>query len=81
MWIPLIMFVASLVIGYLLRPKTEYTAPKPAGIDDFNMPVASVGKDIPVVFGTCWVADPNVVWYGDLSNEPILQEGGGGKKG
>lgn len=79
-WVlPVVLFVASLVIGYLLRPKMEHTAPNPAGIDDFNMPTATTGKDIPVVFGTCWVNDPNCVWYGDLASEPIMSEGGGKK--
>jgi hypothetical protein len=78
-WWGIIFFIGSLVLGYLLRPKMNYTAPKPAGIDEFDFPTASPGREIPVVFGTRWVRGPNVVWYGHLKVDPIYSSSGGKK--
>lgn len=86
MWWSIGLFVASMVLSYLLRPPSqtpEQRDPKkPAGKGDFEFPTVSPGREIPVVFGTRWVKGPNVVWYGDIKHEPIKeeQEISGGKK-
>jgi hypothetical protein len=49
------------------RPK----AAKPAALEDFSVPTADEGREIPVVFGEVWLKSPNVVWYGDLRVEDI----------
>lgn len=38
---------------------------------DVNAPTADQGRPIPVVFGTCLIKSPNIVWYGDLVVVPI----------
>ena len=49
-------------------------APPPsAKIGDFTVPAATDGKEIPVLFGTREVVQPNVVWYGDLKTRPITE--------
>ena len=49
-------------------------APPPsAGLQDFDVPVATDGKEIPVLFGTREITQPNVVWYGDLKTRPITE--------
>ena len=49
---------------------------KPAGLNEFDIPTASVGREIPVLFGTRDIKGANVVWYGDLSVQPIVKKGG-----
>ncbi len=72
-----IIWIVTTALSYILAPKPE--APKPASLDDFNVPTADPERNIPVVFGTVWVEDPNTVWYGDLLAVPIRAEGGKGK--
>jgi hypothetical protein len=54
-WNFIVQIVASLVltaISYALSPKPKREAPKAAGLDDFDLPTAEEGRQIPVVFGT-----------------------------
>jgi hypothetical protein len=73
-WEYLVVLIIAALVSYALRPKP--TAPKPASLADFDIPVAEEGKEIPVVFGTVDIKDSNVLWYGDLQVEPILKSGG-----
>lgn len=57
-----------------LAPKPPQ--PKPAALQDFEVPVAEEGRPIPVVFGTVTLTGANVLWYGDLSTTPIKAKGG-----
>lgn len=57
-------------------PRTQSPQQKPASISDFNFPTADESRAVPVVFGTVKVADPNVVWYGDLTTRAIVKSGG-----
>ena len=70
----LIVLVVTNVIAYALAPKPP--APKPAALEDFDVPVAEEGRPIPVVFGTVTVTGANVLWYGDLRTTPIKSSGG-----
>lgn len=74
MWWNIAFYVASLVISYLFQPKPQNM--KPAGLGDVQAPVAEVGKEIPVLFGTRKLDGPNVVWYGHLRAVPIRKKGG-----
>lgn len=67
-------FVIALIVGVAMSPKPE-TQP-PAGLGDFDVPTAEVGKEIPVLFGTRDLKSANVVWYGDLLAVPIRKKGG-----
>jgi hypothetical protein len=73
----LAVLVVSALVASALAPKPP--APKPASLEDFDVPRAEEGRPIPVVFGTVTVTGPNVLWYGNLSSEPIRRRGG--KKG
>lgn len=57
-----------------LAPKPP--RPKPAALDDFDVPVAEEGRPVPVVFGTVTLTGANVLWYGDLRSDPIKAKGG-----
>ena len=80
MWWSIFFFVAAIVVSYALapRPKTpDREAPTPAGLEDFNVPTAKAGIEIPVLFGTRWLNAPNVVWYGDLKIQAKKEKAGG----
>lgn len=73
-WVQLILLVVSSIVSYALRPKPP--VPKPAALEDFDIPVAEQGRPIPVVFGTILLTGPNVLWYGDLRTSAIKEKGG-----
>lgn len=75
-WIQVAIWIAAIVISYLLAPKPKSNNPAPG---TFEAPTASEGSPIPVLFGRRWVRQANVVWYGDLLVQPIKAKGG--KKG
>jgi hypothetical protein len=70
----IVVFALAMVVSYALMPKPE--SRPPAGLGDFNVPTAEVGREIPVLFGTRELKGPNVVWYGDLRVVPIKKKGG-----
>lgn len=70
-WSFLVKLAITMIISYVLRPKPEKA--KPALLEDFDVPVAEDGKPICVVFGRRRVADPNIVWYGDLASTAIYK--------
>lgn len=69
-----VVLVVSAFISAALAPKPQQ--PKPAALQDFDVPVAEEGRPIPVVFGTVTLTGPNVLWYGDLRSTPIRSKGG-----
>lgn len=73
-WVQLIILVISYAISTALAPKPP--KPKPAAIEDFDIPVAEQGRPIPVIFGTVLITGPNVMWYGDLRTTAITVKGG-----
>lgn len=73
MWVQLAIFVVGLVLSYALAPKPKDA--EPANIEPGDMPTVDPAKKIPVIFGTVWVEDPNLVWYGDLSTDKIKSDG------
>lgn len=73
-WLMFLLFVGSIIIGELLKPKPQFTNAKPAGLGDFTFPTAQEGRPIPVVWGTAKIMGPNLVWYGNLATVPIIEE-------
>lgn len=73
-WVQLAVMIVSAIISYALTPKPPQ--PKPAALSDFDAPTAEEGRAVPVVFGEVWLKAPNVLWYGDLSSQPIRKKGG-----
>lgn len=63
------VLIAAYVISAALAPKP--VQPKPAALEDFDLPTAEQGREIAVIFGTVTVTGPNVVWYGNLRSEAI----------
>lgn len=68
-WITLLIYVGSAVLLELLRPRPDFDDPDAAGLSDFKMPTIGEGRPIPICWGTCKIAGPMVVWYGDLEVE------------
>lgn len=68
------------VIAYLIMPKPKQAKPEAAkAMDD---PTAEAGKPIPVVFGSIFIKDSNILWFGEKSHrEYDVKEKGKGKKG
>jgi len=68
----LIKLFVMVALAYVLRPKPATSrAPKPAGIEEFQIPTAEEGRSIQVLFGKRREKGPNVVWYGDLKSNAI----------
>lgn len=74
MWLQVILWVVTAIISYALTPKPK--GPKAAGLSDFQVPTAEIGREIPVLFGTRDITGPNVVWYGDLKTKAVKAKGG-----
>lgn len=70
----LLLSAASLVLSELLKPKPNFENAKPAGEGDFNFPTATEGRVVPLFWGRVKVAGPNVVWWGNLVQQPIKEK-------
>jgi hypothetical protein len=79
MWMWIVLYVAMTLVSSLLRPKPTIQNAKPGTIGDKDMPIASQSTPIPVVFGTVWITQPNVVWWGNLRVTAIRRSSGGKK--
>lgn len=71
-WAFLLINIATFLLTELLRPKPNIEDAKPAGLGDFNVPTATEGRVVPLIWGRVKMAGPNVVWYGDLIADPIV---------
>lgn len=69
MFVQLVVAIVLAVISYALAPKPP--APKPAALEDFDVPTAEEGRAIPVLFGEVEIKGANVMWYGDLDRRAI----------
>ncbi len=70
----LLLLVVSYFVSAALAPKPP--KPKPAALEDFDIPVAEQGRPVPVIFGTVLLTGPNVLWYGALRTTAIKEKGG-----
>lgn len=73
-WDQIIMIAVSLLISHATRVKPP--TPRPAALEEFNVPEAEDGRECAMIFGTVWIDDPNILYYGDLRNTPIKVKGG-----
>jgi len=65
--------VALNIVAYVLAPKPKQS--KPASATQLDDPIAEAGREIPVVFGTVWVTQPNCLWFGDKAvNEYAVRQ-------
>lgn len=74
MWVQIGLFIASLVISYLTRPKVKFDSPKPGTIE--AKAIATAGAEIPVLFGSREITGQNIVWWGDTKTKAIKKKGG-----
>lgn len=74
MFLPIFVFVATIALSLILRPKMPDTQAPATG--DLQFPTAESGSPITVVFGTVLIKGPNIVWYGDLGYKAIKSGGG-----
>lgn len=70
-WVELALFVIAIVLQELTRPKPKLEDERPKGLGDFNFPTATEGRVVPLIWGRVKLDGPNVVWYGDLVQDPI----------
>lgn len=75
----LVVLIIATVLSIVLRPKPVVPKLLPGQVS--NVPVAEQGKPIPVLFGTRYIRQPNVVWWGQVRAVPIVRKMGGGKSG
>jgi len=69
----LLNYLITFLITELLRPKPNIENAKPAGLGDFNVPTATEGRVVPIIWGKVKLSGPNIVWYGDLTNTAITR--------
>ena len=68
--------LGAVIFAYVFTSTPKQENAKPAGLGDFEVPTAEIGREIPVIFGTVKMESPNVVWTGDLRTVPIKSSGG-----
>jgi len=73
-WIYLLVYVAAMVVSELFKPKPDIENARPAGLGDFNVPTATEGRAVPLIWGTVEMSAPNIVWYGDLRTDRIREK-------
>lgn len=84
--IPLIYYalaisvISSAILALTAKRPSAPPPPSPASLSDFQIPQINEGTPQVVIFGTVWIPDWLVLWYGDLETVPITQTAGGGKK-
>lgn len=69
------VLIVTLILSYALRPKQQN--PPPDTLSDVSVPTIEIGKPVGVAFGEVWVDDSNILWFGDLSSQPIFATSGG----
>lgn len=73
-WLSLIGYLATVALGLLLKPKVKQEGQKPADLGDFQFPTATEDRYVPRLWGTSRISGPNVVWWGDLVQEAIVEK-------
>jgi hypothetical protein len=53
------------------REKKDDKAPVPSGQADIQAPTVEEGRAIALIWGTCLLSSPNVLWYGNLTSMAI----------
>jgi hypothetical protein len=70
-WLTLFLLAVTFVASELLRPKPRIENARP---QNFEAPTATQGRPVPLLWGRKKLAGPNVTWYGDYRQEPILEK-------
>lgn len=64
-FVPFLIAVAAMGVGYVLAPKTK--SQKPDQAEEMDNPTAEAGVPITVVFGQVTIKSPNTLWIGEKS--------------
>ena len=72
--VQIVIVIVAAIVAIAMAPKPPM--PKPAALEDFDVPTAEDGRPVAKVFGEVWITSPNNLWFGDLSSEPIKKKGG-----
>ena len=72
-WLALALFAGTTVLSGLLQKAPKVSA---SALGELQVPTAEEGRNLPVVWGTCVLKAPNVVWYGDYKCDPIKKSMG-----
>lgn len=75
MWEAIIFAVIALGGMVASRILSARRKPKQQEIESLEVPSASEGRPIPVVFGTVDLKNSNVVWWGDIKQVAVKQDG------
>lgn len=70
----LLTFIVSFLVSELLRPKPNLENAKPAGLGDFQVPTATEGRVVPIIWGRVNIKGANTVWYGALEARRIRKK-------
>ena len=62
------------LLSAALAPKPPQ--PKPAMLEDFQMPQVEEGRPVGMVFGHVIIKGATLAWYGNLSSEKIKKKSG-----
>jgi hypothetical protein len=72
-WIMLAIYAATTVLSGLLQKAPKIKA---SSLGEIQVPTAEEGRNLPVIWGTCCLQAPNVVWYSDYKVQPIKKSMG-----
>jgi len=64
-WYALVVAIVIAVVAIVMAPKPPDAAPP--SLDEFDIPTAEPGREIPKIWGRRRIKSPNIVWYGDIS--------------
>jgi hypothetical protein len=73
----LVIMIALMALSILMSPKAP--APPSPEAGDQQAPQNDPSKSLGVIFGRARIPDPNVAWFGNTSQLPIMSDSGGKK--
>lgn len=73
-FVTLLLFVVTVILSELLRPKPNIEHARPSGLGDFQVPTTTEGRKVPLIWGRVRQKGPNVCWFGDLFQEAITEK-------
>lgn len=71
--ITLALFAVAFALNEITARQTDVENARPSELGDFQIPTATEQRKIPILWGTARIKGPNIVWYGDLRQDPITQ--------
>ena len=69
----LVIMLVAMIAAYVMMPGPP--ARKPDSLQDLQVPTAEDGREVVDIAGTCWIDDPNVIYYGNARMYPVKVKG------